>query len=182
MEASPGRRTRELGEPRERVFARLYRAHTDQLYRFCLKQTGNHALAEEALANVFLEAWRRLEEIDLSRPIGPWLYGVARNVTRNQRRRQRRGEAALQSLGYVHQPHAEDASEALARRQETAVLARSLAELPLGQRQVVSLCLLGDCSYEAAARALEIPVGTVRSRLSRARLNLAIAVREAAGT
>lgn len=169
------------GDERERVaFTRAYRRYSDELYRYCLPRIGNPATAEEVLATVFLEAWRRRHEVDFtSRPIRPWLYGVARNVMRNQRRAQRRQEATVRDLGYLHRRHAEDPSEALARRQATHALVGSLDSLPDDQRAVVELCLLGGFSYEAAAGDLKVPIGTVRSRLSRARLNLALAVRAA---
>jgi DNA-directed RNA polymerase specialized sigma24 family protein len=64
----------------------------------------------------------------------------------------------------------------------TFALVGSLGALPEGQREVAALCLLGDSSYEAAASELEVPVGTVRSRLYRARLSLALAVRGADGS
>jgi RNA polymerase sigma-70 factor (ECF subfamily) len=134
------------------------------------------------MATVFLEAWRRRGEVDFeSRPIRPWLYGVARNVLRNQRRAQRRQEATVRSLEYVHRRYAEDPSEVLVRQQAAHAVVGSLESLPAGQREVVDLCLLGDLSYAAAAGDLEVPVGTVRSRLSRARLHLALAVRAAGG-
>lgn len=165
-----------------RVLSCAYRAYADELYGFCLRRISNPTIAEEALATVFLEAWRRRAEVDLgSRPIRPWLYGVARNVLRNQRRAQDRQEATVRSLECLHRSHADDPSEELARRQVTEELIGSLKALPDEQRQVVALCVLGDHSYETAAGDLKVPVGTVRSRLFRARVNLAGAVRTVDG-
>jgi RNA polymerase sigma factor (sigma-70 family) len=165
------------------AFDVLYRRHADQVYWFCLRRTGDTAQADEARAIVFLEAWRRRSEVDLSsRPAAPWLYGVARNVLRNQRRAVRRYDATMLSLVHVERGRSEDISEHVQRRQVVAALMRSLQSLPPAQRDVVVLCLLGGRSYEAAARVLHIPVGTVRSRLSRARLHLALAIRAADGT
>ncbi len=182
MAGSLGRGCRTKAED-ENAFACAYRRHGKELYRFCLRRLGNPGAAEEALATVFLEAWRRREEVDFSsRPMRPWLFGVARNVVRNQRRAQHRQEVTVRNLEHLHRRHAEDPSEELARRQVADALICSLGALPDGQRQVVSLCLLGDRSYEAAADDLKVPVGTVRSRLYRARLNLALAVRVADGS
>jgi RNA polymerase sigma factor (sigma-70 family) len=181
MDAPPGRGQLIEGEE-GKSFSCAYRSYADELYRFCLRQTGDRALAEEVSATVFLEAWRRYEEVDFSsRPIRPWLYGVARNVLRNQRRAQLRQEEAIRDLGQLNRRYADDPSEELARREVTCALVCSLESLTEGQRQVVNLCLLGDSSYEAAAGDLEVPVGTVRSRLARARLNLTLAVRAASG-
>lgn len=169
-------------EEERKAFTSAYRRHADEVYRFCMRRVRNPAIAEEVLATVFMEAWRRREEVDFeSRPIRPWLYGVARNVLRNHWRTQRRQEVTQRNLEHVQRRYADDASEELDRRQTTEVLIGSLESLPEGQRRVVSLCLLGDSSYEDAAGDLEVPVGTVRSRLSRARLALALAVRAANG-
>lgn len=162
------------------AFDALYRHHADRVYGFCLRRTGDVGQAEEARAIVFLEAWRRRRDIDLaSRPAGPWLYGVARNVLRNQRRAVKRRDAALHSLGAVQRNRSEDVSEYVQRRQVIDALLRTLQTLPPAQREVVGLCLLGDRSYEAAAGALQIPIGTVRSRLSRARTQLTSAIHTA---
>jgi RNA polymerase sigma-70 factor (ECF subfamily) len=163
-------------------FSFLYRRHADELYRFCLRRTGNPAAAEEVLATVFLESWRRRHELDFrSKPARPWLYAVARNVLRNQWRDQRRQEAAIRTLEYVQRRYADDPSEELARQQTARVLVGSLEALPREQREVVGLCMFGGRSYAAAALDLKVPIGTVRSRLARARLNLAHAVRTASG-
>jgi RNA polymerase sigma-70 factor (ECF subfamily) len=170
-------------DERERAaFDAIYRLYADKVYGFCLRRTGNTALADEARAIVFLEAWRRRREIDFrSKPVAPWLYGVARNVLRNQSRAERRQNATQRSLGRLPR-YSEDLTEHLQRRQEMSALLRSLRTLPSAQREVIGLCLLDDDSYEAAAGKLQIPVGTVRSRLSRARVQLASDLRAAAAT
>jgi len=181
MEASQARGPKT--EEERRRFDCAYRRYADELYRFCLRTNHNTAFAEEALSTIFAEAWRRRGEIDfVTKPIRPWLYGVARNVLHNQRRKQRRQEETSTNLARVQRRYAEDPSEELSRREVTFALVGSLRALPKGQRDVATLCLLGDCSYEAAASELKVPVGTVRSRLYRARLSLALAVRGADGS
>ncbi|HKG37908.1 MAG TPA: RNA polymerase sigma factor [Conexibacter sp.] len=167
----------------EAAFDLLYRRYSGSVYRFCLRRTRDADMAEDARAIVFLEAWRRRSEVDLtSRPAEPWLYGVARNVLRNQQRTLRRRDASLRDLGRTTAPSAsDDVSERVERRQVLELLVSALHALPPAQRAVVGLCVLEDRSYEAAAGALRIPVGTVRSRLSRARLHLALAVSAADG-
>jgi RNA polymerase sigma-70 factor (ECF subfamily) len=167
----------------ERVdFDALYRRYAEPVYGFCLRRTRDAELAEDARAMVFLEAWRRRRDVDLtSRPAAPWLYGVARNVLRNQQRALRRRDAALWSLQRVEPPQGEEVSERVQRRAQLDALLGSLRSLSPAQREVVGMCLLEDRSYEAAAGALRIPVGTVRSRLSRARLRLTLDLRAAEG-
>lgn len=177
MEASPER----VEEGREEI-ASAFRHHARELYRFCLRWTGNPARAEEALGEVFLQACTHQKDIDFgSDSLRPWLYGVARNVLHNQRREEQRQEATALRLTDLQRRTAEDAGEEFARRQVAQTLLCCLGALPETQRQVVVLCVLGDRSYEAAASALNVPVGTVRSRLNRARLSLALAVRAADG-
>ena len=173
---------RRPGHPDGAAFDALYRRYAGQVYRYCLRQTGDADVAEDALGIVFLEAWRRRADVDLtSRPVAPWLYGVARNVLRNQRRASRRRDATLRSLGHTGPPRSEDVGDRVEQRQQLDALVHSLRALPPAQRDVVGLCLLDDTTYEAAAGTLQIPIGTVRSRLSRARLQLALALRTVEG-
>jgi RNA polymerase sigma-70 factor (ECF subfamily) len=138
-------------------------------------------LAEDLTSATFLEAWRRRDRV-LSAQVGsalPWLLGVANNVVRNARRGQRRYRAALERLPApaVALP-AED--QALARAVTEAGLRDALdaiSALPEREQEVVMLVLWSGLSYEEAATALAIPVGTVQSRLSRARGKLQIALR-----
>jgi RNA polymerase sigma factor (sigma-70 family) len=179
MEASQG--SEQVGEGNAEI-ASAFRHYARELYRFCLRWTGNAARAEEALAEVFLQACTHQEEIDFgSGSLRAWLYGVARNVLQNQRREEQRQQATALRLVDLQRRAAEDAGEEFARRQVAQTLLCCLGSLPEAQRQVVVLCVLGDRSYEAAARDLDVPIGTVRSRLYRARLSLALAVRAADG-
>jgi RNA polymerase sigma factor (sigma-70 family) len=172
------------GREREReAFDALYRHHADRLYAYCRRRSHDRESAEDACAIVFLEAWRQRAEVDLTRrPAAPWLYGVARNVLHNQHRSHHRRERALGSLRRVEPTQSLDVSEHYALRQALDEIRDLLAELPPGQRAVVRLCALHEHSYEAAADALQIPVGTVRSRLARARLRLASGLLAAEGS
>lgn len=164
-------------------FETAYERHFNVVYRFCLSRTGNSAVAQEITQKVFAEAWKRWGDIaSPSRPLAPWLFTVARNMLSGQQRDHRRKEELVRTLGAVQPRYADDPCEELARTHTARALVGSLRSLPPAQRQVVGLCLIDQCSYEAAAAALHIPVGTVRSRLSRARMNLALAVRSANGS
>ena len=103
----------------------------------------------------------------------PWLYGIATNVLRNRRRALRRQRDLTRQL--ARQPRVEDAPDAPARAEAAAqmrsVLTR-IARLPRAQQDVVALCIWSGLGYEEAAAALGVPVGTVRSRLARARAAL----------
>jgi RNA polymerase sigma factor (sigma-70 family) len=172
------------GQGAERAeFETTFECHFDSVYRFCVSRTRNPAVAQEITQKVFAEAWKQWGEISTpGRPIAPWLFTVARRMVSGQQRDRRRKEELVRTLGVVQPGYADDPCDELARNHTARALVGSLRSLPQGQRQVVGLCLLNECSYEAAAAVLQIPIGTVRSRLSRARMNLALAVRAANGS
>ena len=103
----------------------------------------------------------------------PWLYGIATNVLRNRRRAQWRHRRLVAQLEAQPRRAAEPDADA---RAQAAVQMREVLEhlgrLPRAQREVLALCVWSGLSYEEAALALAIPVGTVRSRLARARATL----------
>lgn len=157
------------------LFAGLFREHADALYGFCLRLTRDAELAEDARSMVFYEAWRRRHEVDLAgRAPRPWLYGVAANVVRNQRRSIRRYEEALKRIPHPGLDLGE-ADEMAARADalaEARTTRRLLDQLTPSERTVALLCLANGWSYAATAAQLDLPIGTVRSRLSRARARL----------
>ena len=156
------------------AFGTIFERHATTVYNYCFRRTGNWAQAEELTAIVFLEAWRRRTQVQLERDEAiPWLLGVATNVLRNLRRSQRRHRAALERL--PRERVADFAADVDARlddeRQMRATL-RALDKLSRSDQDVLALCVWEELPYEQAALALGIPVGTVRSRLSRARARL----------
>ncbi len=157
-------------------FGELFEAHAREIYNFCFRRTADWSVAEDLTSAVFLEAWRRRAEVDLiSEPVLPWLYGVAANLLRNQRRALRRYRSAIERI--APPKPTPDFSEGLASRLDDEQRMRALLEhirhLSRGEQDVLALCAWQGLSYEDAARALDVPVGTVRSRLSRARTHLA---------
>jgi RNA polymerase sigma factor (sigma-70 family) len=101
------------------------------------------------------------------------LLGVATNVLRNKRRTQRRHRAALGRLPREHaHDFADEANGRLDDERQMQTVLRAIAELPRREQDVLALCVWAELSYEEAAVALGVPVGTVRSRLSRARARI----------
>jgi RNA polymerase sigma factor (sigma-70 family) len=156
------------------AFGLLFERHAMAIYNFCFRRVGEWAVAEDLLSIVFLEAWRRRDKEPPSDKVLPWLYGIATNVIRNRRRSERRFSAALRR---VPKPDSEPSFDELADariddvRQMERV--RALVErLPRHEQDVFALCAWSELSYEDAALALDVPIGTVRSRLSRARTRL----------
>ena len=172
------------GEASETLaFGHLFHEHAQAVYAFCARRTGDLTLAEDLTSITFLEAWRRRERLPSAAANAlPWLLGVATNVVRNATRARRRYQAFLERLPTpIAFPPAED--RAVARAVTEARLKDALdaiSGLSEREQEVVMLVLWSDLSYEQAAATLEIPVGTVQSRLSRARTKLHIALADTA--
>ncbi len=168
-------------ELHRRKFEYLYRLHAHEIYRYCLRRVQDRGQAEDACSTVFVEAWRHRATLDVCDRAGlPWLYGVAKNVLRNQRRTLRRREAALTRLPRPISDFecVEDVDERMDAVRAARHAWQLIDALPPPERAVVVLCLADELSYTSAAARLGVPVGTVRSRLFRARAQL---VRSASG-
>jgi RNA polymerase sigma factor (sigma-70 family) len=156
-------------------FGDLFERHAPDIYGFCFRRTGDGRASEDLTQAVFLEAWRRRNEVELApEDVRPWLFGVALNLVRNQRRSLRRHRAALARLP---RPRADaDVGDDLAQRLDDEQRAREVLErvrrLSRGEQDVVALCAWAELTYDQAAKVLGVPVGTVRSRLARARARL----------
>jgi RNA polymerase sigma factor (sigma-70 family) len=156
------------------AFGLLFERHVRSVYNYCFRRTGEWSQAEELTAIVFLEAWRRRGDIQLERQDAlPWLLGVATNLVRNLRRTRRRYRSAIERLPRERvADFAVDVEERLDDERQMRAVLRALAKLPRGDQDVLALCVWEGLSYDEAALVLDIPVGTVRSRLSRARARL----------
>jgi RNA polymerase sigma-70 factor (ECF subfamily) len=172
----------------EEAFALLYRRRHPAVYRFALHVSGNAAVAEDVTQEVFMALIRDASRFDAARgTLAGFLYGIARNHLRKRWEQDQRlvplagNPDSVQVLQQVHGSGFDFASSGLVAEQETERLRQAIATLPENYREVVALCELEEMSYEEAATALDCPVGTVRSRLHRARALLADKLREGRG-
>lgn len=155
------------------AFGLLFERHGARIHGYVLRRTGDPQVAEDTVAVVFLEAWRQRTRVDLDQPSAlPWLYGVAGNVVRHQHRSRRRHQAALERLA-----HLPERSPALVERQaqaaaDAARVLDQIRSLPRRERDVLVLSVWEGLSHAEIAVALGTTVGTVKSRLSRARARL----------
>ncbi|GLW67985.1 hypothetical protein Kpho02_02840 [Kitasatospora phosalacinea] len=163
----------------------LFDEHADAVYGYALRTLGDWAAAEDVVSLTFLEAWRLRGTLhEEGGSVRPWLFGIATNVLRNTARAGRRHRAALARL--PEREAVPDFTEELVTRLDDgarlAAVRRALGRLRRGEREVFRLCVWVGLDYASAAEALGVPVGTVRSRLSRARGRLrALAEEELAG-
>ena len=161
------------------AFAALYDRHAAPIHRFAGRRLGDQ-MADDVVGETFLAAFRRRKRYDLRRADArPWLYGIAANVIGKHRRAEVRMLRAFARTGVdpVAAGHADLVDSRICAAAVQRDLAAALAGLPAGDRDVLLLIAWADLSYEETAAALGIPVGTVRSRLHRARRK----VREALG-
>jgi RNA polymerase sigma-70 factor (ECF subfamily) len=153
----------------------IYDRYADRVYNFCFRRTASWSVAEDAMAATFLEVWRiRGRVATYDGELLPWLYGVAHNVCRNSLRGQRRQTALRAKLDEVdgHASVADPADEVAGRvddERRMAALVRAVAQLGERDREVLMLVAWDGLTYQQAGEVLGIPVGTVRSRLSRSR-------------
>jgi RNA polymerase sigma-70 factor (ECF subfamily) len=149
-----------LAEPR--AFVVVFDRHFDAIHRYLRRRVGSE-IADELASETFTQAFEHRRRFDTRRPDArPWLYGIAHNLLRHHYRGEERAlRAYARSRPALHTSEPPDLPE--------SELAELLADLSPGERDVLLLVAWAELEYAEVAEALGIPVGTVRSRLNRAR-------------
>jgi RNA polymerase sigma-70 factor (ECF subfamily) len=155
------------------AFEELVRTQQHRVYGLALRMLGNAAEAQDVAQEAFLRAHRGLAEFRGDARLSTWLYAIVSRLCLNrlagsERRLARHGEETLARLPDT----GPGPDQALERGELEEALHRAIAELPDERRIVVVLRDVEGLAYEEIAEVLELPVGTVRSRLHRARLDL----------
>jgi len=154
-------------------FAVLYERHLPTVERYLARRVGSE-LAEDLTAEVFVRAFRVRGRFRAEHETAlPWLLGIASHLVGDQRRAEQRRLASLRRLASTISAEAHDDLAIVAPD-----LVRKLRRLPAADRDALLLVAWGELSYEETAVALGIPLGTVRSRIARARKRLANPVGE----
>jgi len=171
------------------AFTTLYRLRQGGVYRFALHMSGSEAIAEDVTQEVFLVLMRDAHHYDATRgSLSAYLYGIARNHVLRSFERERRWVALVpegdgdEPGGRLHESLVAqgDPLDDLTRGERVERLRQSVLALPPHYREVIVLCELHELSYAETAGVLGCAVGTVRSRLHRARAMLIERMREAA--
>ncbi|MEU9734362.1 RNA polymerase sigma factor [Streptomyces sp. NPDC048002] len=158
------------------AFAELYEQCARPVHQHALWLTGDRPTAEDVMSETFLIAWQTRDRLHADGgSLRPWLLGIATHRAENARRSLRRRHAFLSR---PHRPPVvEDFAGQVAGRVDDArrleAVQDALDRLRRPEREVLVLCVWSGLDYRQAAQALDVPVGTVRSRLSRARARLA---------
>jgi RNA polymerase sigma factor (sigma-70 family) len=157
-----------------RAFALIFERHYDAVFSYIGRRVGA-AVADELASETFVAAFQSRQRYDTARPIArPWLLGIATNLLRHHYRTELR---RLRALARLDRTEASTGGLDSADARLDAALIRprlllALAELSREERDALLLFVWADLSYDEIAQALRIPVGTVRSRLHRARLRM----------
>ncbi|MEU3750745.1 MULTISPECIES: RNA polymerase sigma factor [Streptomyces] len=152
-----------------------YDEHARVLYHYAFRVCGDRAAAEDVVSATFLEAWRCRGKVHADGgTLRPWLLGIATNIMRGAAREARRRDAALARLPErgVLPDFADDVLARMTDGEQVRAARAALGRLRRREREVFTLVVWAGLDYAAAGEALGVPVGTVRSRLSRARERL----------
>ena len=159
----------------EEAFTILYRRHADVLYRFAFRMTGSSWGAEEIVQDVFMTLVREPGKYDAERGTLPaFLFGIARNKIMKYNERLPREISLVErqedgSGGGVTLRDSFTPAMWAEQRERLEKVRAAVMELPIEFRETVVLCELEEMSYDQAARMLDCPIGTIRSRLHRGR-------------
>jgi RNA polymerase sigma factor (sigma-70 family) len=158
----------------ERAFVTVCDRYAQRLLTYTYRRTGSSQRAEDAVSLVMLETWRRRREVRFGsdETIAGWLFRTARYVLANDARTARRHRQALARIAQLAPPATEDVDRGLVDDERLRQALDTLAGLSSRDRDVLELAVWSGLSESDMAAALGVPVGTFKSRLSRARRRL----------
>lgn len=159
------------------AFSAVFERYADAVYNLAFRRTASWAVAEDIVGTTFLELWRQRGRVELHNgSLRPWLFAVASNqAARSWRTAHRRATAEASTLCAGSETGTDTFADADARLDaegRAAAVLLHLEQLPGHQREVLQLWAWEQLTYEEISAALRVPVGTVRSRLNRARQRL----------
>ena len=156
-------------------FGELVRKYQDRLFNTVLHVAGRREEAEDVVQEAFVQAFLKLDSFHRESAFYTWLYRIAFNIAISRRRR-RKGETSIdqqrETAGVEPLDDAEAPEERILREERAEQLSGALKRLSDEHRAILVLREMEGCCYETIAEILDLPVGTVRSRLHRARLQL----------
>lgn len=164
------------------AFEQLMRLHEKSVYNICYRMTNSPDDALDLSQEVFLKLWRTLSQYQFDAAFTTWLYRLTQNVCLDHLRREKRRRHGSLTLTAEQTPdEGEELSvpdpaplpeEQLLFREQQKTIQAAMAQLPVEQREVLQLRVVQGLAYEQIAEIMALPVGTVKSRLSRARMQL----------
>ena len=168
-------RIQEAQQGSQSAFGEIVRCYQRSIVRITWGLTRNAADADDLAQETFVRAWQAIRTFRVGEPIHPWLARIAVNLAYSlHRRRKRRPESSIEPLIEAGQQWGldDDPADHASERERDRLLEEAFAELKPEHQTVLVLRANQELSYDEIARALHVPVGTVMSRLSRARAEL----------
>lgn len=152
------------------AFAELVSRYQDRLYNFLYRMTGSREDAQDLAQETFLRIYKALARFRQGSPFSPWMYKIAVNLAINHRKSRRPTEGLEEDFASTNRDGSPE--EYAERREAQQRIHSAIQELPAAYRAVVILRHMDELSYDEIAQALDIPLGTAKVRLHRARLML----------
>jgi RNA polymerase sigma-70 factor (ECF subfamily) len=159
---------REIALGNRQAMEVLYSRHNVRVYRFTLRITGNPALAEDIVSEVFLDVWRRADGFKANSQVSTWLLAIARNKALSAFRR--RVDQPLEDEKIATIEDLSDDPEVLVQNKErSAIMQKCLSQLSAAQREVIDLVYYHEKKVEEVAQIIGVPASTVKTRMFYAR-------------
>ncbi|HEY5907491.1 MAG TPA: sigma-70 family RNA polymerase sigma factor [Vicinamibacteria bacterium] len=155
----------------------MVKRYERRVYATAVRIVRRHDVADDVAQEAFVRAWQALASFDLARPFGPWVCRIAANLAINHVRSPQAREEGLPETHSLTPDEAGDPLRQVLEEEAGRAFAGALATLPVDQRAVLTLRVQEELSYREIAETLGLPMGTVMSRLARAREKLAEALR-----
>ena len=154
------------------AYASLVERYGGRVYNIALRITNDRDAANDCAQEAFIRAYRALHQYDPALPFGPWLFRIATNASLNYVQRWHAHETVVDELPDSPEEQDEGPEATALRREELAEILSAMEELPAPYRAALTLRHMQQLSYQEVADALEIPLGTVKTHLHRARAAL----------
>lgn len=172
------RRRKEKDEQRKKRFEKIVKTNTPRIFKMIYNMTNNYEITKELTQDVFMNAWKGFKSFRGASSVYTWLYRIALNTVFKYRRDQARQGNKI-SIDDIADPVTEGNPEKFTVDKADKKIIKSMINLlPKKYQEVLVLRYYEECDYATIARTLEIPIGTVRSRLHRTMIKLEELVRE----
>ena len=154
----------------QEAFSRLVTRYSGRIYTAAYSFLRNMDDASDIVQEVFIRAYRNISSFDSVRPLYPWLYRIARNLCINKVKNMNSRNVSLPE--WELRARTDDPETRYMKQQEADAVLHAMKKLPEKFREIIELKHFQECSYQEIAEILDIPVGTVMSRLYNARMKL----------
>ena len=159
------------------AFSSLVKQYSRRVYRLAYSFVHNVDDAADIVQEVFIRAFRNLSRFDTTRALYPWLHRITRNLCINLRSRKANTETTLPTEEILPAVSADPLAVAL-ENERLVTIRQAIDELPAMHREIIVLKHYQECSYAEMAEILDIPIGTIMSRLYNARQKLKVLLEE----